>query len=123
MYLNELNKNILVDLEDGLLSAQARIQGQICVVSYTIDENKLDISGFEKSKESIREELKNEFMVKADLIKLASLLAPLDMSFRICYVGNLSKKQVSIDISSSYIQEVLDNAVAKIIKSQNKQTE
>ena len=44
------------------------------------------------------------------------------MSFRICYVGNLSKKQVSIDISSSYIQEVLDNAVAKIIKSQNKQT-
>ena len=55
LYLNELNKNILVDLEDGLLSAQARTQGQICVVSYTIDENKLDISGFEKSKESIRE--------------------------------------------------------------------
>ena len=114
---------VLVDLEDGLLSAHARIQGQICVVVYTIDENKLDISGFEKNKESIREELKNEFMVKGDLIKLASLLAPLDISFRICYVGNLSKKQVSIDISSSYIQEVLDNAVAKIIKSQNKQTE
>lgn len=123
LYLNELNKNILVDLEDGLLSAHARIQGQICVVVYTIDENKLDISGFEKSKESMRVELKNEFMVKGDLIKLASLLAPLGMSFRICYVGNLSKKQVSIDISSSYIQEVLDNAVAKIIKSQNKQTE
>ena len=33
------------------------------------------------------------------------------------------KEQVSIDISSSYIKEVLDNAVAKIIKSQNKQTE
>lgn len=50
LYLNELNKNILVDLEDGLLSAHARIQGQICVVVYTIDENKLDISGFEKVK-------------------------------------------------------------------------
>lgn len=56
--MNELNKNILVDLEDGLLSAHARIQGQICVVVYTIDENKLDISGFEKSKESMRVELK-----------------------------------------------------------------
>ena len=32
----------------------------------TGNENKHDISGFEKSKESMRVELKNEFMVKGD---------------------------------------------------------
>lgn len=44
----------------------------------------------------MRVELKNEFMVKGDLIKLASLLAPLGMSFRICYVGNLSKNKCQL---------------------------
>ncbi len=44
----------------------------------------------------MRIELKMSFMVKGELIKLASLLAPLGMSLRVSYVGSLSKKKVNV---------------------------
>ena len=53
----------------------------------------------------------------SEMIKLASLLAPLDMSLRVSYVGSMSKEKVNIDITPAYLKEVVsDNRISNHFK-------
>lgn len=71
----------------------------------------------DKNKNEFKNNVEKDFKTKGELIKLASLLVPLDMSLRVSYVGSLSKEQVNVDIPSSYLKEVvLDNRLSNHFK-------
>ena len=84
---------------------------------YTIDEKMYDMKEVDKNKNEFKNNVEKDFKTKGELIKLASLLVPLDMSLRVSYVGSLSKEQVNVDIPSSYLKEVvLDNRLSNHFK-------
>ena len=81
------------------------------------DEKMYDMKEVDKNKNEFKNNVEKDLKTEGELIKLASLLVPLDMSLRVSYVGSISKEQANVDIPSSYLKEVvLDNRLSNYFK-------
>jgi hypothetical protein len=93
--------------ENGVTQSDAEIKGKQFIIIYTIDENVYDMNELKKYKNDLRygteEELKK---ARKDLVLL---LAPLDMSLKVSYVGSISKKQVNIEIPAAFLKKIVSD--------------
>lgn len=81
------------------------------------DEKMYDMKEVDKNKNEFKNNVEKDLKTEGELIKLVSLLVPLDMSLRVSYVGSISKEQANVDIPSSYLKEVvLDNRLSNYFK-------
>lgn len=117
LYLNSIKRSLPNKVDDGLTFSDVDIKGKLFVMFYTIDEKMYDMEEVAKNKNEFKNNIEKDLKTEGELIKLASLLVPLDMSLRVSYVGSLSKKQVNVDIPSSYLKEVVsDNRLSNHFK-------
>ena len=117
LYLNSIKGSLPNKVDDGLFFSDVDIKGKLFVMFYTIDEKMYDMKEVDKNKNEFKNNVEKDLKTEGELIKLASLLVPLDMSLRVSYVGSLSKEQVNVDIPSSYLKEVvLDNRLSNHFK-------
>lgn len=117
LYLNSIKGSLPNKVDDGLIFSDVDIKGKLFVMFYTIDEKMYDMKEVDKNKNEFKNNVEKDLKTEGELIKLASLLVPLDMSLRVSYVGSLSKEQVNVDIPSSYLKEVvLDNRLSNHFK-------
>lgn len=117
LYLNCIKGSLPNKVDDGLIFSDVDIKGKLFVMFYTIDEKIYDMKEVDKNKNEFKNNVEKDLKTEGELIKLASLLVPLDMSLRVSYVGSLSKEQVNVDIPPSYLKEVvLDNRLSNHFK-------
>ena len=117
LYLNSIKGSLPNKVDDGLIFSDVDIKGKLFVMFYTIDEKMYDMKEVDKNKNEFKNNVEKDLKTEGELIKLASLLVPLDMSLRVSYVGSLSKEQVNVDIPPSYLKEVvLDNRLSNHFK-------
>lgn len=117
LYLNCIKGSLPNKVDDGLIFSDVDIKGKLFVMFYTIDEKNYDMKEVDKNKNEFKNNVEKDLKTEGELIKLASLLVPLDMSLRVSYVGSLSKEQVNVDIPPSYLKEVvLDNRLSNHFK-------
>lgn len=117
LYLNSIKRSLPNKVDDGLIFSDVDIKGKLFVMFYTIDEKMYDMKEVAKNKNEFKNNVEKDLKTEDELIKLASLLVPLDMSLRVSYVGSLSKEQVNVDIPSSYLKEVVsDNRLSNHFK-------
>ncbi len=109
LYLNSIKRNLPNKVDDGLTFSNAEIKGERFLFIYTIDETVYDMKEVAEKKNEFKSNVEKDLKTEGELIKLASLLAPLDMSLRVSYIGSISKEQVNVDISPSYIKEMVSN--------------
>lgn len=107
LYLNCIKGSLPNKVDDGLIFSDVDIKGKLFVMFYTIDEKIYDMKEVDKNKNEFKNNVEKDLKTEGELIKLASLLVPLDMSLRVSYVGSLSKEQVNVDIPPSYLKEVV----------------
>lgn len=82
---------------------------EIFIIICTVDENECDMKELVKYKNDFAYNLEKELKKDGWWINLASLLAPLDMSLRVSYIGSMSKKRIDIDIPATYLKEVVSD--------------
>lgn len=117
LYLNCIKGSLPNKVDDGLIFSDVDIKGKLFVMFYTIDEKMYNMKEVDKNKNEFKNNVEKDLKTEGELIKLASLLVPLDMSLRVSYVGSLSKEQVNVDIPPSYLKEVvLDNRLSNHFK-------
>lgn len=117
LYLNCIKGSLPNKVDDGLIFSDVDIKGKLFVMFYTIDEKIYDMKEVDKNKNEFKNNVEKDLKTEGELIKLAPLLVPLDMSLRVSYVGSLSKEQVNVDIPPSYLKEVvLDNRLSNHFK-------
>ena len=117
LYLNSIKGSLPNKVDDGLIFSDVDIKGKLFVMFYTIDEKMYDMKEVDKNKNEFKNNVEKDLKTEGELIKLASLLVPLDMSLRVSYVGSISKEQANVDIPSSYLKEVvLDNRLSNHFK-------
>lgn len=104
-------------VDDGLTFSDVDVKGKQFLFIYIIDETMYDMKEVAKNKNEFKHNVEKDLKTEGEMIKLASLLAPLDMSLRVSYVGSMSKEKVNIDITAAYLKEVVsDNRISNHLK-------
>lgn len=117
LYLNSIKRNLPNKVDEGLTFSDAEIKGNQFLFIYTIDETMYDMKEVAKNKNEFKHNIEKDLKTEGEMIKLASLLAPLDMSIRVSYVGSMSKEKVNIDIAPAYLKEIVaDNRLTNHFK-------
>lgn len=117
LFLNSIKRNLPNKVDDGLIFSDAEIKGNQFLFIYTIDETMYEMKEVAKNKNEFKHNIEKDLKTEGEMIKLASLLAPLDMSIRVSYVGSMSKEEVNIDIAPAYLKEVVaDNRLTNHFK-------
>lgn len=117
LYLNSIKRNLPNKVDDGLTFSDVDVKGKQFLFIYIIDETMYDMKEVAKNKNEFKHNVEKDLKTEGEMIKLASLLAPLDMSLRVSYVGSMSKEKVNIDITPAYLKEVVsDNRISNHFK-------
>lgn len=109
LYLNSIKRNLPNKVDDGLTFSDVDVKGKQFLFIYIIDETMYDMKEVAKNKNEFKHNVEKDLKTEGEMIKLASLLAPLDMSLRVSYVGSMSKEKVNIDITPAYLKEVVSD--------------
>lgn len=117
LYLNSIKRNLPNKVDDGLTFSDVDVKGKQFLFIYIIDETMYDMKEVAKNKNEFKHNVEKDLKTDGEMIKLASLLTPLDMSLRVSYVGSMSKEKVNIDITPAYLKEVVsDNRISNHFK-------
>lgn len=109
LFLNTFKQGLPNKVDDGLTLSNAEIKDKLFIMIYTVDEDVYDMKELVKYKNDFTCNLEKDLKTEGWWICLASLLAPLEMSLRVSYVGAMSKKKIDVDIPATYLKEVVSD--------------